>query len=142
MVSGQKYTVSFQAAASANFVIAATYQWGVTFAGVTQYGAALSPSTVNCPITGCAGGAASVTYTNNPWVTQSLTFTATGPSSLLTFTALYPSSTNSIDPELLLDGVVVKSVVSAVPEPATATMAVAGLLAVGFLARRRRQRQA
>ncbi len=71
------------------------------------------------------------------WLQQSFRFTATAASQLLTFISY--GTPAGLPPLILLDGVSVRAVVpTAVPEPASLTAMVAGLVGLGVLARHRR----
>ncbi len=69
-----------------------------------------------------------------PWEQQSLSFTATATSEVLSFLAV--GTPNGVPPFTLLDGVSV----TAAPEPAYAALIGAGLLALGAVRRRRANR--
>ena len=65
------------------------------------------------------------------WFNEAFTFTATGPSQLLSFLSV--GTPNGLPPIAALDGVSI----TAVPEPATWALMLAGFGFVGFAARRR-----
>ncbi len=115
---GAQYSVSFYWAATQlqNRTGDTTERLDVTFGGVTQ-----STPTVANPSQGFQG-----------WFSQAFTFTATSTSDVLSFLSV--GSPNGLPPVALLDGVNV----SAVPEPATWGMLIAGFVMVGAAARRRR----
>lgn len=117
---GQQYAVSFYQAASATDNMQTAW-WNVSFGGVSQTSAAM---------TNARG-------TNSPWSLQTLYFTATNSTQLLTFLAT-GSHVGAVPViPVTLDGV---SIV-AVPEPATATLALAGLLGLGLYASRRKAKR-
>ena len=68
----------------------------------------------------------------------SINYTATGASTLISFTQ--PSSTHLSNHDVVLDGVIFdRAVGGAVPEPATWAMMLVGFGAIGFAARRRQR---
>jgi len=69
----------------------------------------------------------------SPWSLQSMNFTATSTTAVLSFLAIGVGD----PPTLMLDGVSL----SAVPEPQSWGMMITGLFALGIIARRSRQRQ-
>jgi hypothetical protein len=71
------------------------------------------------------------------WQTATMTFTATSTSELLGFLA--SGGTNGAPPFMLLDNV---SMSAKVPEPATLSLMLGGIGLIGFMARRRRNKQA
>ena len=115
---GHVYAVEFYQAAGqqAGFTGITTERWSVTFGGVTQLS-----TLITLPEAGFA-----------PWQKQSLSFTATAVSQVLTFLAV--GTPGGAPPISFLDGVSV----AGVPEPATWGLMVAGFGLVGFVARRRR----
>ena len=96
--------------------------WTVTFGGQTQTGLQTTPNADN---------------SSGTWVQSTMSFTASSTSQALTFVATYlPGSV----PEMLnLDGVVLKDV-SAVPEPSSWALLLAGLGGALAVARLRRSR--
>ncbi len=96
--------------------------WTVTFGGQTQTGLQTTPNADN---------------SSGTWVQSTMSFTASSTSQALTFVATYlPGSV----PEMLnLDGVVLKGV-SAVPEPSSWALLLAGLGGALAIARRGRSR--
>lgn len=118
---GKTYELNFWQAAGqqAGFTGPTTEQWKVTFGGETQHSSLFSLP---------QGGV-------GPWEKQTMTFTATATSQVLTFLA--EGTPGGAPPISFLDGVSLKEVVPGVPEPATWAMMLLGFGAVGFAARRR-----
>lgn len=118
---GKTYELNFWQAAGQQlgFTGPTTEQWKVTFGGETQYSSLFS-----LPEAGVG-----------PWEKQTMTFTATATSQVLTFLA--EGTPGGAPPISFLDGVSLKEVVPGVPEPATWAMMLLGFGAVGFAARRR-----
>ncbi|CAM5797871.1 PEPxxWA-CTERM sorting domain-containing protein [Rhizobacter fulvus] len=70
------------------------------------------------------------------WISQSMTFTASSTSQILSFLAV--GTPTGLPPVSLLDGVsLVDSTVPAVPEPSSWAMLLAGVGAMGFMLRKR-----
>jgi len=112
----QKYAVSFYYAGAQQYGFngVTTESWGVTLGNQT-----ISTATLTDPSNGFTG-----------WQYTTLTFTATSSSEVLSFLA---AGTPSGEPPFsLLDGVTVTT-----PEPTSAAMLLTGLIAIGFIARRR-----
>ncbi len=120
LIVDKVYTLNFdQAAGQQNtFKGPTTERWKVTFGNSTQLSSLFSLDQ------GATG----------PWETQSMTFTATSVSQILTFLAV--GTPKNAPPVSFLDGV---SLVDAVPEPATWGMMIVGLGAMGAAARLRRR---
>ncbi|WP_077032886.1 PEP-CTERM sorting domain-containing protein [Pelomonas sp. KK5] len=117
---GAQYELSFYSLVNHTDDPKATEHWDVAFGNQT-----LQSTTIS---------------TNGVWVKDTLTFTATSSTQRLSFAGIFLGYTPGATPEVLnLDGITLK--VSAVPEPATAALSLGGLLAVGFLAKRRRKGQ-
>lgn len=114
---GKTYSVDFYQAAGqqAGFTGPTTEQWSVTFGGVTQLS-----SLYSLP----QGGV-------GPWQSQHLSFIANATSQVLTFLAV--GTPGGAPPISFLDGVSL----TAVPEPATWGLMIAGFGMVGVAARRR-----
>jgi hypothetical protein len=115
---GASYTLDFYVAAGQqlDFTGPTTEWWKVTFGDETQL------STVYSLPEGGVG----------PWQKQSMQFTATATSQLLTFLA--EGTPSGAPPISFLDGV---SLTAAVPEPATWAMMIAGFGLIGASMRRR-----
>lgn len=118
---GKTYELSFWQAAGQQlgFTGPTTERWMVSFGNDTQYSSLFSLP---------EGGV-------GPWQKQTMTFTATSGSQLLTFLA--DGTPGGAPPISFLDGVSLKEVVPGVPEPASWAMMLMGFGAVGFAARRR-----
>jgi len=114
LIAGQNYNLSFYQAAGQqlNDYGNTTEQWEVSLGSQTQYS-----TLMNNPSAGVT-----------PWMTQSMTFSATGPSEVLSFIAL---GSGGVPPQVFLDGVDLESTV---PEP-SALMLIAGVGAVCGLGR-------
>lgn len=123
LTSGAQYTVSFwQAAAQQNgFTGATTERWQVGFGSSTQL-----TSIMNNASHGAVG-----------WNRQTLTFTASGASQLLSFLAV--GTPNGQPPFVLLDGVSVNQIIGT-PEPATFGMLGAALLGLPLIRRMRKKK--
>jgi hypothetical protein len=122
LTSGESYVVSFYwAAAQQNGFNGPTYdQWQVSLGGQT-----LDTATVDIPSHGFSG-----------WMYQTLTFTATSSSELLSFYA--NGGPPGVPPFALLDGVSMM----AVPEPSTWAMMLIGFGGLGVAAYRSRRKAA
>jgi PEP-CTERM motif len=122
LTAGDSYVVSFYwAAAQQNGFNGPTYdQWQVSLGGQT-----LDTPTVNIDSHGFSG-----------WMSQSLTFTATGPTEVLSFFA--NGGPSGVPPFALLDGVSMM----AVPEPSTWAMMLIGFGGLGVAAFRSRRKAA
>jgi hypothetical protein len=124
LVAGNTYTLSFVEAAAnrSDVVYNGLVNWGVSLGGQTLQSTAIA-------IPGAFGASS--------WISNSLTFTANATSEVLQFLA---QSSVGVAPEpvLLLDNVSI-SPVAAVPEPGTYALMLAGLGAIGFIAKRRKQ---
>jgi hypothetical protein len=120
---GHTYTLSFlQAGAQEDDKFGdTTDSWRVTFGGQTQTSALMT----------------NTTHGWTDWMSQSMTFTATSASQILSFLAV--GTPTGLPPVSLLDGVsLVDSTVPAVPEPSSWAMLLAGVGAMGFMMRKRR----
>ena len=118
LTPGGKYAVSFYWAAGqqTGFTGDTTEGWRVSLGGESHDTAIL----------------ANPSHDFQPWRLTTLNFTATGTSEVLAFLAL--GTPDGLPPFSLLDGVSL----TAVPEPATWGLMIAGLGMVGVAARRRR----
>jgi len=140
-IAGATYTVSFEQAGAQQSVAqtgqsgATTDYWQVGFNADT--GGSFIPST-----TALTSGLGATTYQDSTtinvasngytsWTSQSLTFTATSTSTVLSFLAV---GTPAVPPMVLLDGVSVTQV-AATPEPSTIGMGLLGF--AGLVAARR-----
>jgi hypothetical protein len=105
---GKKYTLSFYQAAGQqrNFDGATTEQWKVTFGSQT-----FNSTLMNNP-----------THDFRPWAQQTMTFTASAASQVLTF--LSQGGPDGLPPFVFLDGV---SLVQQTPEPSSLVYACLGL---------------
>jgi len=126
LVAGQQYVVSFYQAAAQQLNFGAapnglTSQWVVTFGSQTQDSALMSY----------------VQQGSVAWESQSLTFTASGTSALLSFLAV--GTPYGEPPFSLLDGVSVNEVITPTPEPSTLALTVMGLFSLGVIGLRRRR---
>ncbi|HEV7817248.1 MAG TPA: FxDxF family PEP-CTERM protein [Janthinobacterium sp.] len=122
LVVGQKYTVSFEWAAA--------QQYGYTGANSEQWLVNLGSNAATTQSTAVYQNA---NHSSSSWMQESMTFTATSTSEVLSFIA--QGTPNGEPPFSLLDGV---SMVAAVPEPSSWAMLFAGLGVIGFMARRRK----
>ena len=116
---GEDYVVSFYWAAAQQYTFDGDTddKWQVSFGAQT-----ISTATVYIPSHGFA-----------PWRQESFTYKATSTSQLLSFLAV--GHPNGVPPFALLDGVSVLSL--SVPEPATISMMVVGMIGLGAARRRR-----
>jgi hypothetical protein len=117
---GQTYNLSFYQAAGqqVNDLGATTEQWQVSLGSQTQMSALMSIPT---------GGVW-------PWTPQSMTFTATSSSEVLSFLAV---GAGGVPPMVFLDGVDMESTV---PEPSAAALLAVALVGAGMIRSRRRAR--
>jgi PEP-CTERM motif len=120
---GQSYTLSFYQAAGQELggTGATTDQWQVSLGAQTQMSSLMSVP---------QGGM-------SPWATQTMTFTPSSTSELLSFVAI---GTGGVPPQIFLDGVDMES---NVPEPSAALLlgGVGGVIAVAKLVRRLRAKR-
>ena len=120
---GQSYTLSFYQAAGQELggTGATTDQWQVSLGAQTQMSSLMSVP---------QGGM-------SPWATQTMTFTPSSTSELLSFVAI---GTGGVPPQIFLDGVDMES---NVPEPSAALLlgGVGGVIAVAKLGRRLRAKR-
>ncbi len=118
LIIGKSYVVNFYQAAGQQlgFTGPTTEQWQVSFGSSSQLSSLFS-----LPEAGVG-----------PWQAQSMTFTASAVSQVLSFLAV--GTPNGAPPISFLDGV---SLTAAVPEPATWGLMLVGFGAVGITARRR-----
>ena len=120
---GHTYTLSFlQAGAQEDDKFGnTTDSWQVTFGGQTQTSQVMTNNT----------------HGWTDWMSQSMTFTASSATQILSFLAV--GTPTGLPPVSLLDGVsLVDSTVPAVPEPSSWALLLAGVGALGFLMRKRR----
>jgi hypothetical protein len=126
LVAGNTYTISF--------VEAAANRSDVVYKGLLNWGVSLGGQTLQSTAVAIPGA-----FSASSWISNSLTFTATAASEVLQFLA---QSSVGVAPEpiLLLDNVsITNATVAAVPEPGTYALMLAGLGALGFIAKRRKQ---
>jgi hypothetical protein len=145
------------------FLDLTNYSAGAPFAGVSQTFATMAGATYtlgfdlggsnawgrpDALIASAAGssaifttGPASATMPNNDWYHESMTFTASGPTTTLTLqgsTGFNYIGLDNVSVELLSSaGPGTPDPVPAIPEPGTWALMVAGLAALGFVRRRR-----
>jgi hypothetical protein len=122
LVAGQKYNVSFEWAAA--------QQHGYTGATTEQWLVNLGSNSATTQATSVYSNG---NHASSAWMDETMTFTATSASEVLSFIA--KGTPNGEPPFSLLDGV---SMVAAVPEPETWGMLLGGLGLIGFMARRRK----
>jgi hypothetical protein len=132
---GQTYAVSFfQAAGQQTTFTGATHeQWAVglgTTLASSESSAQLSHQ-MTLPGPNGPGGPAADVY---PWESQTLTFTATATSEVLSFLAVGGPSTTNLPPISFLDGVSM----NAVPEPSAVVLFGVGVLGMGAFSLRQR----
>ena len=129
LVAGQQYSVSFDwaAAQQKGFDGQTTEQWAVDLSGKAL---TTSSTSTTAQKTGVYTDA---NHSSSSWMHETMTFTATSTSEVLSFLAI--GTPTGKPPFSLLDGV---SMVAAVPEPSEWAMLFAGLGLVGFMARRRK----
>lgn len=122
LVSGKQYSLTFYQAGAqqAGFSGATTDEWQVTFGTSTQTSTLMNVA---------SGGDAA-------WNSQSMIFTATAASEVLTFLAV--GTPNSDPPFALLDGINMTQV----PEPASITLMGVGIVGLAGLRRRRARKRA
>jgi hypothetical protein len=115
---GEKYTVNFATAygQQEGYTGATTQYWTVSLGSASQ-----NTPTVDVASKGFSG-----------WTDNSVTFTATGTSEVLSFLAV---GNTPVPPFALLGDV---SMTAGVPEPATWAMMIVGIAGIGGMARRRR----
>lgn len=122
LVAGMQYTVSFYQAAAQQrgFDGATTERWRVQFGSQSQLSTLMN----------------NANHGAVPWMGQSMTFTATSSSQLLSFIAV--GTPSGLPPFVLLDGV---SVEAQTPEPATFGLIGAALLGLPVLRRMRKNQK-
>ena len=137
LTPGEKTEVSFFMAAGQAFDFSADV-------GLTEkFQVSLCPGqSASSPVTNCAGGVESTparTYGDrgfSPWAQETLTFTPTSAREVLSFLSV--GTPGDLPPIALLDGVSVKQVPVATPEPGTWSLLVLGF-AIAVVASRRRK---
>lgn len=119
---GHTYNLSFEMAGAQELdrLGPTTDSWLVTFGNESQTSAVLSN-----PSQGFTG-----------WINQTMSFTATSTSQILSFLAV--GTPTGLPPVSLLDGVSMVDTVTPVPEPETWALMLAGIGALGFVSRKRR----
>ncbi len=119
---GHTYDLTFQMAGAqeSDKFGATTDSWLVTFGNDSQKSTVLSN-----PTHGFTG-----------WINQTMSFTATSTSQVLSFLAV--GTPTGLPPVSLLDGVSLVDTVAAVPEPQTWALMLAGIGALGVALRKRR----
>lgn len=115
LTAGQSYTVSW---------VDGNFGYSPTFFGY------VNPNAVKVSLDGVAAGTGGTITLGSAWYAESVTFVATGSSETLTFELATDARSY-----MSVDGIQVSS---AVPEPATTALLLAGLGVVGLAARRRR----
>lgn len=120
---GEQYTLSFYQAAvqQMGFDGATTERWRVSFGGDTQLSTLMNNDN----------------HGKVDWNQQTMTFTASATSQVLSFLAV--GTPNGLPPFVLLDGV---SMVSAVPEPVSLSLFAAGLMGLSGVRRLQQRREA
>ena len=114
---GQTYQISFYTMANPAYNKNVPAYWAVTFGGSTANGTTVTASTPGT------------------WSQDKLNFVATSSSQTLTFSSVFLNAMPGATPEILnLDGISI----SAVPEPSTWGLMLAGFTALGLCLRRRR----
>ncbi len=122
LIIGNTYTLSFEMAGAQedDKFGDTTDSWRVSFGNQVQDSAVISNNT----------------HGFTDWINQSMTFTASSASQVLSFLAV--GTPTGLPPVSLLDGVsLVNSTVPAVPEPSTWAMLLAGVGALAFVSRKR-----
>jgi hypothetical protein len=129
LVAGQQYTVSFDWAAGQQkgFDGTTTEQWAVDLGNKSLTSSSVTTTEQKTAVYTDAS------HSSSSWMHETMTFTATGASEVLSFLAI--GTPDGKPPFSLLDGV---SMVAAVPEPSEWAMLFAGLGLIGFMARRRK----
>lgn len=119
---GHTYQLTFEMAGAQEVIRqgATTDAWKVSFGNESQTSTVLTN-----PTHGFTG-----------WVSQTMNFTATGTSQLLSFLAV--GTPTGLPPVSLLDGVSMVDTVPAIPEPQTWALMLAGIGAIGVALRKRR----
>lgn len=119
LLPGASYAISFYQAAGQQrgFDGATTERWQVQFGSASQLSVLMS----------------NANHGHVNWMSQTLTFTASAASQVLSFIAI--GTPNGLPPFVLLDGVSINQV----PEPATSGLIVLGMLAIPVAARFRRK---
>lgn len=130
LMVGAKYNLAFYQALGDGAVVGENPSggWSVSLGDQTQLSDTIPGSAVTLPF-----GALRQIISFSGWRKESLTFTATQTSELLTFVAFGTGSRSSV----FLDGVSLTLASPTVPEPATYAMILLGLIGVGYVARRK-----
>lgn len=134
--SGQQYTITFQQAGAVwngGASVQTSDNWKVGWATTAANSVLAANQQTSTAMINKASPNAGWGFTG--WLQQQITVTATATSMVLSFMANHPTGVSQ-PPFALLDGVTISS--TAVPEPVSATLFLAGLGGLAALRRRRR----